>query len=170
LGNILLGDDGLGVHALLKLRDALPDVRVQCLDGGTLGAGLLPYLEHATHVLFLDAIDAPAALRAEGDVLDLPLDVESGDFALRVSPHDLGLLELVRLLRVRVGDRPLTLRLLGARPGSLDVGTELSYAAERALPHLVAHAATMVRAWLREADAGEETTPCASPSPARSSR
>lgn len=170
LGNVLLGDDGVGVHALLKLRDALPDSRVQCLDGGTLGVGLLPYLEQSTHVLFLDAVDAPATLRADGDVLDLPLGDESSELPLRVSPHDVGLAELARLLRLRVGDRPLTLRVLGVRPGSLDVGTELSSAAERALPHLVARAATLVRAWLREADTEKEAPACASPSPGKSSR
>lgn len=170
LGNVLLGDDGVGVHALLKLRDAFADPRVQCLDGGTLGVGLLPYLESSTHVLFLDAIEAPAALRTDGEVLDLLLDEEQDEFPLRVSPHDLGLAELARLLRLRAGDRPLTVRVLGIRPASLDVGTELSSAAERALPHLTARAATLVRAWLREADKEKETPACASPSPVRSSR
>jgi len=167
LGNILLGDDGLGVHALLRLRDAVDDSRVQCLDGGTLGVGLLPYLEEATHVLFLDAIEAPAALRSDGGVLELPLSGGPPDLAFRVSPHDLGLAELAGLLRMRIGGRPITLRLLGVRPGSLDVGTELSPEVEGALPHLIARAATLVLAWLRAADAEEETTPCASPSPAR---
>ena len=170
LGNILLGDDGVGVHALLKLRDTFQDARVECLDGGTLGVGLLPYLERSTHVLFLDAVEAPATLRADGEVLDLPLEDESCEFPLRLSPHDLGLAELARLLRMRAGDRPLTLRVLGARPASLDVGTELSSTTERALPHLIARAATIVRAWLREADSEKEAPACASPSPARSSR
>ena len=150
IGNLLLGDDGLGVHALWKLREALPDPRIEYIDGGTLGLGLLPYLEDATHVLFLDAVDAPQGLRVEGNVIDLPLQDGSEDLTLRISPHDVGLPELIQILRLRRGDRPLTLRLLGAPPGDIGVSTELTSGVERALVGVVGHAVTLIRGWLGE--------------------
>ena len=66
LGNVLLQDDGLGVHAVEEMhrRYHLPD-HVQVLDGGVRGLSLLPYLESVSHLLLIDAIDAgdiPGAL------------------------------------------------------------------------------------------------------------
>ena len=148
IGNFLLGDDGLGVHALWKLRETLPDPRIEYLDGGTVGLGLLPYLEEATHVLFLDAIDAPEGLRAGDGLIELPLEGAAADLGLRVSPHDAGLPDLIGTLRLRRGDRPLTLRLLGAPPSELGVSTELSESAERALVRVVGQAVTLLRKWL----------------------
>lgn len=148
IGNLLLGDDGLGVHALWKLRETFPDPRIEYVDGGTLGLGLLPYLDDATHVLFLDAIDAPPNLRVEGSVIDLPLPDAPGDLTLRLSPHDVGLAELVQVLRLRRGDRPLTLRLLGALPGDIGVSTDLTPGAERALVGVVGRAITLLHDWL----------------------
>jgi hydrogenase maturation protease len=150
IGNLLLGDDGLGVHALWKLREMLPDPRLEYLDGGTVGLGLLPYLEDATHVLFLDAIDAPQGLRAGEGLIELPLEDAPADLGLRVSPHDAGLPELVGTLRLRRGSRPLTMRLLGAPPAELGVSTELSEEAERALVRVVGQAITLLRGWLNQ--------------------
>ncbi len=154
IGNLLLGDDGLGVHALWKLRETLPDPRIEYLDGGTVGLGLLPYLEDATHVLFLDAVDTPDGLRVGEGMVDLPLAGAPADLGLRVSPHDAGLPELVATLRLRRGSRPLTLRLLGAPPSELGVSTELSEPAERALVRVVGQAVTLLRGWLDQ-DLGE---------------
>ena len=65
LGNVLLGDDGVGPAAVARLHDhhVIPD-GVLCLDGGTLGLSLLPYLEDARMVVMVDAIaaDAPAGV------------------------------------------------------------------------------------------------------------
>jgi hydrogenase maturation protease len=151
IGNVLLGDDGLGVHALWRLREALPDPRIRYMDGGTIGVGLLPYLEDATHVLFLDAIDAPEGLHAEDGVIDAPLGGgEEAHLPLRISPHDLGLEELIRLLHLRRGAEPLTVRLLGATPGALDVSIDLTPAAERVTAGLVLRALGVLEEWLAE--------------------
>ena len=150
IGNVLLGDDGLGVHALWRLREALPDPRIRYLDGGTVGLGLLPYLEDATHVLFLDAIDAPEGLHAEDGVIDVPLEGGAEHLPLRISPHDLGLQELIRLLHFCRGPDGLTVRLLGAAPAAMDISTDLTPAAERATAGLVARALEVLEAWLAE--------------------
>jgi len=157
IGNVLLGDDGLGVHAMWRLREALPDPRIRYMDGGTVGLGLLPYLEDSTHVLFLDAIDAPEGLHAEDGVIDVPLgDGEASHLPLRISPHDLGLEELIRLLHMRRGPEPLAVRLLGAAPGAVDISTELTPAAERATAGLVLRALAVLEEWLAEESAVAE--------------
>ena len=59
LGNILLGDEGVGVRViecLLERHDFPEGVRV--VDGGTLGLELLPYVEDASRLLVVDAVHA----------------------------------------------------------------------------------------------------------------
>nr|MCU0648876.1 hydrogenase maturation protease [Gemmatimonadaceae bacterium] len=62
LGNPLLSDDAIGLAALAQLaaRYVIAD-EVECYDGGTWGMTLLPAIESASRVLFLDAIDTGAA-------------------------------------------------------------------------------------------------------------
>lgn len=66
LGNILLGDEGFGVHFVNRLegRYAFPDT-VEVIDGGTLGYGLLDIVTRCRHLLVVDVIkvdDAPGSI------------------------------------------------------------------------------------------------------------
>jgi hydrogenase maturation protease len=134
LGNLLLGDDGLGpvaVDRLTRRYDAPEGVLV--LDGGTLGLSLLPHLEDAQRALLIDAIRAdgpPGTLvRLEGE------DVAPA-VAARLSPHQVGVVDLLDGARWR--DRyPEPLILLGVVPGSLGLRVGLSPSVEAALPALL---------------------------------
>ncbi len=66
LGNILVGDDGFGVHfiAWFAERYALPE-NVSLVDGGTAGLGLLDTVTSTGHLIVIDAIkvdDTPGSL------------------------------------------------------------------------------------------------------------
>jgi hydrogenase maturation protease len=55
LGNILMGDEGIGVYVVRALeKHALP-AGVECLDGGTGGFTLLEPLEDADRIVLIDA-------------------------------------------------------------------------------------------------------------------
>ena len=55
LGNVLMADEGIGVHVVRALeKHTLPE-DVECLDGGTGGFILLEPLENAGRVLLIDA-------------------------------------------------------------------------------------------------------------------
>jgi hydrogenase maturation protease len=56
IGNILLSDDGVGVHVInrLKAEYEFPE-HVRLMDGGTKGLDLLPYLEECDKILIIDA-------------------------------------------------------------------------------------------------------------------
>jgi hydrogenase maturation protease len=134
LGNLLLGDDGLGVAAvrrLLEEYEAPEGVRV--LDGGTLGLSLLPHLEDAERAILVDAIsdDAPVAsfVRLEGE------DVAPA-VAVRLSPHQIGVSDLLEGARW-LGRSPRIVLLLGLVPGSIELSLERSPAVEASLPDLV---------------------------------
>lgn len=134
LGNLLLGDDGLGplaVDRLIRRYDAPEGVNV--LDGGTLGLSLLPYVEDAERAILVDAIrgDGPPGtlVRIEGE------DVAPA-VAARLSPHQVGVADLLDGARWR--ERyPSFLVLLGLVPQSLDLRVGLSPALDAVLPELV---------------------------------
>jgi len=66
LGNILLGDEGFGVHFIRWLRDryTFPDT-IEVIDGGTLGYGLLDIVSRCTNLVVIDVIrvdDSPGSI------------------------------------------------------------------------------------------------------------
>ena len=124
LGNILLGDEGVGVRVverLLELYEFPEGVRV--MDGGTLGLDLLPYVEEASRLLVIDAVQArkpPGTLvRMEGDEIPVFLD------ASKVSPHQEGLQDLLAVAVLK-GYLPDEVVCWGAQIEALGVGLELS--------------------------------------------
>jgi hydrogenase maturation protease len=140
IGNVLLRDDGAGVHVVRELGrlDARGDVEMPpgtvVLDGGTLGLDLLPLISDARAVLLVDAIDggrAPGAVEAfRGEALDqdqagniLPLPVGVGD-----------VLGAARLLGVLPG----AVTLVGIQPNEVAIGLELTEVVRAALPAAVA--------------------------------
>ena len=134
LGNVLLEDDGVGAAAVSQLLDrfeAPPGVRV--LDGGTLGLSLLPYLQSADAVILVDAIRADAA---PGTVVRLDGDEVGPAVATRLSPHQVGVADLLEGARW-LGGYPAHLVLLGLVPASMELAVGLSPQVHASLPALV---------------------------------
>lgn len=134
LGNVLLGDDGVGPAAIARLRQAyaIPD-NVRCLDGGTLGLSLLPYLEDAHAVIMVDAVleNGPP-----GTLVRLTGDDVGPAVATRLSPHQVGVADLLQ--GARWHDRePRRLVLLGIVPESIELGVGLSPAVMESMPDLI---------------------------------
>lgn len=143
LGNVLLEDDGVGAAAVSLLvdgYDAPPGARV--LDGGTLGLSLLPYLQAAEAVILVDAIRADAP---PGSLVRLDGDEVAPAVATRLSPHQVGVADL--LDGARWLDRyPRRVVLLGLVPASIDLAVGLTPAVRASLPQLVARVVDEARA------------------------
>jgi len=144
LGNLLMGDEGVGVHALRLLRERFARPGVTYLDGGTLGLSLLPYLEEATRLLFLDAIRADAP---PGTVLRLSLLAGPARIPLKVSAHDIALPDLVALLKLRRGEGLRAVELLGVVPERVEPSTELSPTVQASFPDLIAWTCRILEQW-----------------------
>jgi hydrogenase maturation protease len=134
LGNVLLGDDGLGAAALSRLASRyLIPTGVRLEDGGTLGLALLGLLAEAERVILVDAVrtgSPPGTLvRLDGD--DVMPAVRD-----RLSPHQVGVAELLETSRL-IGCYPATVTLIGLVPGSLDPGLARSPAVAAGLDELV---------------------------------
>lgn len=106
LGNVILSDDGLGAHSLRRLRDRYPPAdRIELIEGGTAGLLLLPHLADARRAIIIDAIDTGAP---PGTLVRLPGEDWASTYAIRITPHDIGLRHLLaaaRLTKRRVAAR-----------------------------------------------------------------
>lgn len=149
LGNTLLGDDGLGIRALEKLREqyALPP-SVECLDGGVMGLGLLAYLEGMTHLLVLDAVQL---MHKPGTLARLSGEEVPKTLSLNFSMHEVGLREILAISELR-GVELQSITILGLEPEILEPGIKLSPRIEAALVTLVEAAVAELRQWGIEAE------------------
>ena len=91
IGNVIMGDEGVGVHAINALeKETFPD-NVELLDGGTGGFHLLEYLQkHPTIIM----IDATMDSKPAGTVSVIEPKFAS-DFPKTLSAHDIGLKDLI---------------------------------------------------------------------------
>ena len=132
IGNYLMGDEGVGVHAIRALeRETMPG-GVRLLDGGTGGFHLLSYLQEYPTVLLVDATMDGAA---PGTVRVLRPKFAS-DFPRALSAHDIGLRDLIEsvILTGRLPDMHLvTVSIAGVN----EVTTELSSPVKEAIPAVV---------------------------------
>jgi hydrogenase maturation protease len=164
LGNLLCGDDGLGVVAVHRLlRRYVPPAGVRVLDGGTLGLSLLPHLEDARVAILVDAVHAEAP---PGSLVRLEGDEVAPAVAARLSPHQVGVADLLDAARWRLRS-PEMLFLLGVVPESLALRFGLSPAVAAAVPELVervvAAAAELDHPFRKRAQGDDEGLPGSGP-------
>jgi hydrogenase maturation protease len=124
VGNLLLSDDGVGIHTIQRLQKVaqLPE-EVQVLDGGTMGLDLLYYLEGVSHLLIVDAVvevgQPPGTLtRMAGDQVPAYL-------SLKMSPHEIGLPDMLFAAKLR-DIYPEEVVVWGVQPETIEVGLDLS--------------------------------------------
>ena len=99
LGNILLKDEGVGVHVIRNLQElALPE-NVEVIDGGTAGLDMLLSEEGSYKLIVIDATKAggkPGTIykaKVNSGDIDKLLQVFEREQDLKVSSHQFGLIE-----------------------------------------------------------------------------
>lgn len=145
IGNSLLTDDGVGVHAALRLEAALDGAKdVTVLDAGTLSFSLFHYIEQADALIALDAAKDGGT---PGELL-IREGVEFDRFVRRAgrSVHEVGLADLLDM--ARLGDRlPADRVLIGIEPDATDWGLECTPAVADAIPVAVNAALDYIHRW-----------------------
>lgn len=118
VGNILLSDEAIGVRIVeaLTARYQLPD-EVDVLDGGTAGMELLETMANRSHLIIADAI--VSRNYSPGTVMTLRDDEVPVLFTNKISPHQLGLADVLSALRF-TDEFPRKLTLIGIIPASLE--------------------------------------------------
>lgn len=123
LGNVLLSDEGLGVRAveLLEQRYSLPE-SVELIDGGTSAMDLLNPLSNNEQVIIADSVKTGAP---PCTLVRLADDEVPKFFQTKISPHQIGLSDLLALLTVQ-GQAPKRITIIGMVPESLKTHIGLS--------------------------------------------
>jgi len=134
LGNLLLGDEGVGIHAVRELEERALPPQVDVVDGGTAGLNLLDLMQGYERVIILDAVEAG---EEPGTILRFtPQDVTSEAQALPLSLHQIEVLKVLELATYL--GRPLPpIVIYGIQPHVTHWSTQLSPALRAGLPKLV---------------------------------
>ena len=131
VGNLLAGDDGVGVHVAHALGRDRPQSGTRVVDGGTLGLDLLSLLEGTVGLVIVDAADLGArpgtVRRLSGAELSSVLD-------RHLSAHQIGVSDLLALGSL-TGWLPPRVEMVAIQPGPITGLTmELSAEAAEAVP------------------------------------
>lgn len=94
LGNLLMGDEGVGVHAIRYWQEHYSHVPLPAVDGGTGGFLLINYFTDYHPLIIIDATLDP---QTPGQFRCITPRFAS-DFPRAMSTHDLGLKDLVESL------------------------------------------------------------------------
>ena len=123
-GNLILSDEGFGVHFVKYMEEqfSLPD-SVELYDGGTLGIMVTHKFEEADKVFLVDIVDAPGAA---GEIRRYTKEeIMLSSLPVKLSPHQIGIQEMLTISELR-GAAPADLTFYGIIPESLEPGNELS--------------------------------------------
>jgi hydrogenase maturation protease len=131
VGNLLLSDEGIGVHAANEIMkwDDLPE-NVQVYDAGTFGLLSGPMFAGADLLVLIDAVDAKGE---PGEVLRFSKeDIILDRFPMKLSPHQIGIQDTLLISDLR-GECPQEIIFFGVIPASYDSSIELTEAGKKAL-------------------------------------
>src|SRR5919109_5188116 len=93
-GNLILSDEGFGVHCIKYLEDRyiFPE-GVELFDGGTLGIMVTHKMEEADRVIIVDTVDAAGD---PGEVFRYEkADIMLNRLPVKLSPHQIGIQEML---------------------------------------------------------------------------
>jgi len=91
IGNVLMGDEGVGVHTIRELEDKSLAPNVDLMDGGTGGFHLMSYFQEYQKIIM---IDATMDKKPDGTVSVIKPKFAS-DFPSSLSAHDIGLKDMI---------------------------------------------------------------------------
>ena len=137
LGNVIMGDEGVGVHVVRALETHALPPNVECLDGGTGGFILLEPLQSASRIILIDAA-------ADGNpigTVTLTTPRFSRDYPPTLTAHDIGVKDLLDVFYIQGGGPEVTLYAITIdprQPISMELSEEIRQAADVAVAEILA--------------------------------
>lgn len=135
VGNILMSDEGVGVHAVTALADQydIPD-EVEIIDGGTSGMDCLDRIAEADLLLIADCMRSKD--KAPGTITRLADDEINAWFKTKISPHQVGLSDVLAACCFH-GISPKRVVLVGVQPESFETCMNLTPTIAAVLPQVI---------------------------------
>lgn len=105
LGNILMGDEGIGVYVVREIEKHTLPAGVECLDGGTGGFTLLEPLENADRIFIIDAASDGNPI----GTVSRTTPQFSRDYPPTLTAHDVGMKDLLDMFYIQGGHHEIIL-------------------------------------------------------------
>lgn len=132
IGNLLLKDEGLGIHAVRLLKNRFPEINAEIIDAGTPGFGLYDLFEKYEKVVVVDAINMGKHFGSIGKFTPDQVVALTKSFSL----HDLGLAEVIKLGQ-NLGQDFSHVIIWGIQPKEIAFGEDLTSEVKNSLIELV---------------------------------
>ena len=124
IGNLLFGDEGIGVHFINYIKEKYrfeSEHELDIIDGGTLAQRLIPIIVAYDKLIIIDTINAPGVEAGEVYFFDFDAVPDAVDW--QGSAHEVEMLQTLNMMDL-VGDRPPTM-IMGVVPTVIEA-TEFS--------------------------------------------
>jgi hydrogenase maturation protease len=111
VGNLLLKDDGFGVHLINELRDTPLPENIQLIDAGTVSHQLLSLFHETDYLILVDAVDANDV---PGSIYRFSPDDLNFSSGYKMSLHEMNLIDILQMAEM-TGAKPETV-IIGVQP------------------------------------------------------
>jgi hydrogenase maturation protease len=133
IGNILLKDEGVGVHVVKRLKTMPFPENVEVLDGGTAGLDLTDFIGGRKKVIVIDAVNAGGKPGTIYRLTKENLDIKPKAIG---SFHEIDFLDALYISEV-MNSKPEEVVVIGIEPKDMSIGTELSPEIEELIPEII---------------------------------
>lgn len=140
-GNLLMGDDGVGIHVIqaLRMEEGLPD-DVTVIDAGTAALDVLQSMGAVESLIIVDAVKGggePGTIYrfSPEDIAEIPRE--------RISLHQMSLLQTLKTAEMLGAERP-NITIIGIEPGVISPGTSLSPPVLRTIPKIIEQVLSLI--------------------------
>jgi len=155
LGNILMGDEGIGVYVVRELEKLPLPLDVECLDGGTGAFTLLDPLESAGRIILIDAADDDNPI----GTVTRTTPRFSRDYPPTLTAHDVGMKDLLDVFYIHGSHHEIVLFAITINPKQ-PIRMSLSPVAEQAVAVAIRMILDELQATAHAAVAAAVPAPC----------
>ncbi|MGA1796459.1 MAG: HyaD/HybD family hydrogenase maturation endopeptidase [bacterium] len=132
IGNLILKDEGVGVHAVQRLEGMDLPPSIDVIDGGTDAMDLLPMFQDYERIIVIDALKAGGS---PGTIYRVTPEEIMHDRSRTLSLHEVGLLDVLGMARQLGGHGEVV--IIGVEPKEISCSIELSPEVEAELPRVM---------------------------------
>ena len=133
VGNLILGDDGFGIHVIERMKEMEEFRNVKIVDAMTNSAFLLEAMDGEEKAIIVDAMDVGqegvGVFRFNPNLEDFPSDI-------MLSMHDLHFKDVIAMAR-GVYKLPEEVVIVGVKPRKVELSMELSDECKRYIDEVI---------------------------------
>jgi len=133
VGNILLGDEGVGVHVAKEIEKRELPENVEVIDGGTASMDILSSMKDVDKLIIIDALRCG---ETPGTVYRLHPEDLLASLDSYVSLHQINVLEGLILAR-KTGNAPKETVIIGIEPEKIDWGLGVTPEIDKKIPDII---------------------------------